>query len=99
MGDAGALLVGLLMAASAISVTGKVDLGIAAQPDVFSAYFVPAFIPILLPFAGTRHPAASTSASRSSAGRGAPASRPSPPTANTCTTACSTWATPTCTLS
>lgn len=51
MGDAGALLVGLLMAASAISVTGQVDPGIIAQPDVFTAYFVPAFIPILLPFA------------------------------------------------
>jgi len=51
MGDAGALLVGLLMAASAISVTGTVDPGIIAQPDRFTAYFVPAFIPILIPFA------------------------------------------------
>lgn len=51
MGDAGALLVGLLMAASAISVTGQVDPGVAAQPEQFSAYFLPAFIPILLPFA------------------------------------------------
>jgi UDP-GlcNAc:undecaprenyl-phosphate GlcNAc-1-phosphate transferase len=51
MGDAGALLVGLLMAASAISVTGQVDPGIVAQPEVFNAYFLPAFIPILLPFA------------------------------------------------
>ena len=51
MGDAGALLVGLLMAASAISVTGEVDPGIIAQPDVFNAYFLAAYIPILLPFA------------------------------------------------
>ena len=51
MGDAGALLVGLLMAASAISVTGEVDPGIVAQPDVFNAYFLAAYIPILLPFA------------------------------------------------
>ncbi|WP_308495746.1 MraY family glycosyltransferase [Leifsonia sp. AK011] len=51
MGDAGALLVGLLMAASAISVTGAVDPGLIAQPDVFNAYFLAAYIPILLPFA------------------------------------------------
>ncbi len=47
MGDAGALLVGLLMATSAISVTGQVDLA-ALQ---FSKQLIPAFIPILLPFA------------------------------------------------
>ena len=51
MGDAGALLVGLLMAASAISVTGQVDSGLASQPQIFSAFYLPAFIPILLPFA------------------------------------------------
>jgi UDP-GlcNAc:undecaprenyl-phosphate GlcNAc-1-phosphate transferase len=51
MGDAGALLVGLLMAASAISVTGSVDPGFVDQPDVFTAYLLPAYIPILLPFA------------------------------------------------
>jgi UDP-GlcNAc:undecaprenyl-phosphate GlcNAc-1-phosphate transferase len=51
MGDAGALLVGLLMAASAISVTGSIDPTILERDDVFSAYFLPAFIPILLPFA------------------------------------------------
>jgi len=51
MGDAGALLVGLLMASSAILVTGQVDAGVIAQPDKFTAYFLPAFIPILLPFA------------------------------------------------
>lgn len=51
MGDAGALLVGLLMAASAVSVTGSIDPAIVDRADVFSAYFLPAFIPILLPFA------------------------------------------------
>jgi len=51
MGDAGALLVGLLMAASAISVTGQVDPGQLARPENYTAYFLPAFIPIVLPFA------------------------------------------------
>jgi UDP-GlcNAc:undecaprenyl-phosphate/decaprenyl-phosphate GlcNAc-1-phosphate transferase len=51
MGDAGALLVGLLMAASAISVTGQVDPNALDQPDQFTASLLPAFIPILLPFA------------------------------------------------
>jgi UDP-GlcNAc:undecaprenyl-phosphate GlcNAc-1-phosphate transferase len=51
IGDAGALLVGLMMAASAISVTGAVDPGLIIQPDVYTAYFLPAYIPILLPFA------------------------------------------------
>jgi UDP-GlcNAc:undecaprenyl-phosphate/decaprenyl-phosphate GlcNAc-1-phosphate transferase len=47
MGDAGALLVGLLMAASAISVTGQVDPGALAS----GRQLLPAFIPLLLPFA------------------------------------------------
>ena len=51
MGDSGAMLVGLLMAASAILVTGQVDPGTLTQPDRFNAYFLPAFIPILLPLA------------------------------------------------
>ncbi len=51
MGDAGALLVGLLMAASAISVTGEVDSGMFDRPDQFTASFLPALIPIVLPFA------------------------------------------------
>lgn len=51
MGDAGALLVGLLMAASAITVTGQVDPGVMSRPDKLNAYLLPAFIPILLPFA------------------------------------------------
>jgi UDP-GlcNAc:undecaprenyl-phosphate/decaprenyl-phosphate GlcNAc-1-phosphate transferase len=46
MGDAGALLVGLLMATSAITVTGEVD------PETWGGrQLLPAFIPILLPFA------------------------------------------------
>ncbi|MCY7412448.1 MAG: undecaprenyl/decaprenyl-phosphate alpha-N-acetylglucosaminyl 1-phosphate transferase, partial [Salinibacterium sp.] len=51
MGDAGALLVGLMMAASAISVTGTVDPGLIGEEQRYTAYFVPAFIPILIPFA------------------------------------------------
>jgi len=46
MGDAGALLVGLLMAVSAISVTGSVD-----TQNWGGRTLLPAFIPILLPFA------------------------------------------------
>lgn len=45
MGDAGALLVGLLMAGSAFFVTGTVD------PGSSSRQLFPAFIPILLPLA------------------------------------------------
>jgi UDP-GlcNAc:undecaprenyl-phosphate/decaprenyl-phosphate GlcNAc-1-phosphate transferase len=47
MGDAGALLVGLLMAVSAISVTGQVD------PSTWTGgrQLLPAFIPIILPIA------------------------------------------------
>ncbi len=51
MGDAGALLTGLLMASSAILVTGQVSSDFLARPDQFTASLVPAFIPILLPFA------------------------------------------------
>lgn len=47
MGDAGALLVGMLMATSAISVTGQVDIASLQFPKQLA----PAFIPILLPFA------------------------------------------------
>ncbi|GAB2682500.1 glycosyltransferase family 4 protein [Thalassiella azotivora] len=46
MGDSGAYLIGLLLAASAISVTGQVD------PTVVSdSRLVPAFVPLLLPIA------------------------------------------------
>jgi UDP-GlcNAc:undecaprenyl-phosphate GlcNAc-1-phosphate transferase len=47
MGDAGSMLVGLLMATSAISVTGQVDV----TKVEFARQLVPAFIPILLPVA------------------------------------------------
>ena len=47
MGDAGALLVGMLMATSAISVTGQVDIA-SLQ---YTKQLAPAFIPILLPLA------------------------------------------------
>jgi UDP-GlcNAc:undecaprenyl-phosphate GlcNAc-1-phosphate transferase len=47
MGDAGALLVGLMMAAAAISVTGAVD----PESMASSRQLLPAFIPILLPLA------------------------------------------------
>jgi UDP-GlcNAc:undecaprenyl-phosphate GlcNAc-1-phosphate transferase len=46
MGDAGALLTGLLMATSAISVTGQID-----PATISRTALLPAFIPILLPFA------------------------------------------------
>lgn len=51
MGDAGSMLVGLMMATSTISITGRIDSQIADRDDVFSAYFAPAFIPLLLPLA------------------------------------------------
>jgi len=47
MGDAGALLVGLLMAASAVAVTGQVSTG----SGISGRQLLPAFIPILLPLA------------------------------------------------
>lgn len=46
MGDAGALLIGMLMATSAIAVTGEMDPASLDLGDLF-----PAFIPIILPFA------------------------------------------------
>ncbi len=46
MGDAGAMLIGLLMATSAIAVTGQIDPASLELGDLF-----PAFIPIVLPFA------------------------------------------------
>lgn len=45
MGDGGALVVGMLMAVSTISVTGQID------PNTDRSQLVPAFIPLLLPFA------------------------------------------------
>ncbi|WP_158863182.1 MraY family glycosyltransferase [Leifsonia sp. AG29] len=49
MGDAGALLIGLLMATSAISVTGTIDP--QSLQTLGRHSLVPAFIPIILPFA------------------------------------------------
>nr|WP_244960669.1 undecaprenyl/decaprenyl-phosphate alpha-N-acetylglucosaminyl 1-phosphate transferase [Pseudoclavibacter chungangensis] len=46
MGDGGALLVGLLMATSAISVTGDVD-----PRTIRTAQLLPAFVPLIIPFA------------------------------------------------
>jgi UDP-GlcNAc:undecaprenyl-phosphate GlcNAc-1-phosphate transferase len=57
MGDAGALLIGMLMAASSIAVTGNIDPcridGECANPTdpLGASGLLPAFIPILLPFA------------------------------------------------
>jgi UDP-GlcNAc:undecaprenyl-phosphate GlcNAc-1-phosphate transferase len=52
MGDAGALLVGLLMAVSAILVTGQIDPATMNNRQIFGrGDLLPAFIPILLPFA------------------------------------------------
>lgn len=56
MGDAGALLVGLLMAASTVAVTSDINLdrliGGADPDDLLGASgLLPAYIPILLPFA------------------------------------------------
>lgn len=46
MGDAGSMLVGLLMATSAIAVTGQIDPSSLARSEL-----LPAFLPIVLPFA------------------------------------------------
>ncbi|PTW91451.1 UDP-GlcNAc:undecaprenyl-phosphate GlcNAc-1-phosphate transferase [Microbacteriaceae bacterium MWH-Ta3] len=46
MGDSGALVIGLVMAASSISVTGQVD-----PAEIMPGQLVPAFIPLALPLA------------------------------------------------
>lgn len=46
MGDAGSMLVGLLMAVGAIAVTGQIDPGALGKSQL-----LPAFLPIILPFA------------------------------------------------
>jgi UDP-GlcNAc:undecaprenyl-phosphate GlcNAc-1-phosphate transferase len=51
MGDAGALLVGLLMAVSAISVTGVIDPGKVQTGAIDHGDLLTAYIPIILPFA------------------------------------------------
>ena len=50
MGDSGALMLGLLMATSAIAITGQLDPAIIGDNDVFGrSQLLGAFIPILLP--------------------------------------------------
>jgi len=49
MGDAGALLIGLLMATSAISVTGNIS--VSTLSTLGRSQLAPAFLPIILPFA------------------------------------------------
>ncbi len=51
MGDAGALLVGLLMAASTIAVTGQIDPEALTETVGSPRQYFPALIPLLLPFA------------------------------------------------
>ncbi|MET0726559.1 MAG: MraY family glycosyltransferase [Leifsonia sp.] len=51
MGDAGALLVGLLMATSAIAVTGDTDPAAAEGLAQGGSQLLPLFLPIILPFA------------------------------------------------
>ncbi len=46
MGDSGSMLIGLMLAASAVAVTGTVDPTVVSRADL-----VPAFLPVLLPFA------------------------------------------------
>jgi UDP-GlcNAc:undecaprenyl-phosphate GlcNAc-1-phosphate transferase len=46
MGDSGAMLLGLLMATSALTVTGQIDPHMAGKEDL-----LPAFIPLILPLA------------------------------------------------
>ena len=50
MGDSGALMLGLLMATSAIAITGQLDPAIIGDNDVFGrSQLLGAFIPVLLP--------------------------------------------------
>ncbi|WP_243076861.1 MraY family glycosyltransferase [Microbacterium sp. SS28] len=49
MGDAGALMVGLLMACSAIAITGQLDPSVLDPEDFGRSQLLGAFIPILLP--------------------------------------------------
>ena len=51
MGDSGALLVGLLMAVSAINVTGYIDPGQIGTARIDHSVVIVGYIPILLPFA------------------------------------------------
>ena len=49
MGDAGALLLGLLMATSAIAITGQLDPALLDPETIGRSQLVGAFLPILLP--------------------------------------------------
>ena len=51
MGDSGALLVGLLMATSSISVTGGIDPIQIEENDITRSELLPALIPVILPLA------------------------------------------------
>ena len=51
MGDAGSMLVGLLMAVAGIAVTGQIDPGQVNPDGLGKSQLLPAFLPIMLPFA------------------------------------------------
>jgi UDP-GlcNAc:undecaprenyl-phosphate GlcNAc-1-phosphate transferase len=51
MGDAGALFVGLLMAVSAVNLSGQIDPGRVSQGLIGHGIILAGYIPILLPFA------------------------------------------------
>lgn len=84
MGDAGAMLLGLLMAATTMSVVGQTSNGFSGRTYFFYA-------PIFIPFLSWAF-RCSIPRLRSSAGRGGAAARP-PLTRATCTTASWRWAT------
>lgn len=50
MGDAGSMLVGLLMAVAGIAVTGQIDPGQINPAGLGKSQLLPAFLPIMLPF-------------------------------------------------
>jgi UDP-GlcNAc:undecaprenyl-phosphate GlcNAc-1-phosphate transferase len=50
MGDAGSMLVGLLMAVASIAVTGQIDPGQVNPEGLGKSQLLPAFLPIMLPF-------------------------------------------------
>lgn len=50
MGDAGSMLVGLLMAIAGIAVTGQIDPGQVNPEGLGKSQLLPAFLPIMLPF-------------------------------------------------
>lgn len=51
MGDAGSMLVGLLMAVAGIAVTGQIDPAQVSPDGLGKSQLLPAFLPIMLPFA------------------------------------------------